>query len=169
MEEDQDVALIKIVTKRLVIALLVLMLASFSVLLGFQLAGESLPLWPLCTAFGVTGGFISVQRRLKNLGQKDLAILSSSWWTVILAPIVGGILAVVLLVLFMSGILNGPLFPVFEAISTNAKDFSRLLECTAKSHEDYAKIIFWSFVAGFCENFVTKIIGNFSDRDPPIK
>jgi hypothetical protein len=41
-------------------------------------------------------------------------------------------------------------------------DFSRLLNCVAVTYKDYAKLIFWSFVAGFSEKFAVDVIGGFT-------
>lgn len=124
---------------------------------------------------GALGAFVSLQRRLKNLGSDDLLLLSSSWFNAWLIPIVGGILATVLYCLFMSGLLSGDLFPSFcRAVTEKYKEpamtasqssgFRRLLECQGNEPKDYAKLFFWSFVAGFSEKFVVDIIGQFEKK-----
>jgi hypothetical protein len=156
-----QVDLIRQVTRRLLISLVWLFAGSAALLVGFLVANKAVSVWAVL-AFGICGGFISVQRRLKTFTTEDLELLASSWSYVFLSPFTGGFLAVILYLLFVSGLLAGDLFPAFEAGQTTAKDFSRLLECTAKDYPDYAKIIFWSFVAGFSESFVTDIIGSFA-------
>lgn len=153
------------------VSLLTLILASGALLIAFLCLKLPISVWAVAMAFGICGGFISVQRRLKDLTDEDLQLLASSWPYIFLSPLAGGTLAVILYMLFVSGLLAGDLFPAFEAGTTTAKDFYRLLDCTAKDYPDYAKIIFWAFVAGFSESFVTDIIGSFAksaqSKTPP--
>jgi hypothetical protein len=111
---------------------------------------------------GALGAFVSLQRRLKNLGSDDLQLLSSSWFNAWLVPVVGGVLATVLYCLFLSGLLSGELFPSFcKAVIEKYKEpatmpsqpsgFWRLLECQGNEPKDYAKLFLWSFVVGFRE------------------
>ena len=156
------VELIKEVTRRLVVSLLLLIALSAAILITLLCLKISLSMWAVTMALGMCGGFISVQRRLKDFTEEDLQLLATSWPYVFLSPIAGGTLAVILYMLFVSGLLAGELFPMFEAGTTTEKDFSRLLDCTANAYTDYAKLIFWAFVAGFSESFVTDIIGSFA-------
>ena len=125
------------------------------------------------TAFacGVIGGFVGLQRRLKEMSKEDLTLLANSWVYVCLSPLVGGVLAVVLYVLFISGLLAGDLFPSFVP-DDNASEIIGLPSIFAIHGEakDYSKMIFWCFVAGFSEKFVTDIINRFeseaSDKKP---
>jgi len=153
---------IREVTRRLVLSLGVLLAISLLLFFAFRLVGIAISVLALVMAFGICGGFISVQRRLRSFTDEDLSLLATSWPYIFLPPLTGGVLAVVLYLLFVSGLLAGDLFPRFEQGETSAKDFTRLLETTAKQNVDYGKIMFWSFVAGFSESFVTNIIGTFT-------
>lgn len=157
-----SVDLVRKTTSRLLLSLVCLLAASAAILLVCFKAGQAVPMWVVVMASGMCGGFISIQRRLKTLTTEDLELLATSWPYIFLSPLTGGFLAGILYMLFVSGLLTGALFPVFEPGQTASKDFSRLLECTAKDYTDYAKLIFWSFVAGFSESFVTDIIGSFA-------
>ncbi len=119
-------------------------------------------------AAGIVGGFVGLQRRLKSMSDDDLALLANSWVFVCLSPPVGGILAVVLYVLFVSTLVSGDLFPKFVPDIRNLspespKGFSEIFAVHGES-VDYAKMMFWSFVAGFSERFVTDIISNFENN-----
>lgn len=120
---------------------------------------------------GVIGGFVGLQRRLKMMSDDDLTLLANSWVYVCLSPLVGGILAVVLYVLFISELISSDLFPKFipdiKESSTEVlvhKGFSEIFAVHCDS-VDYAKMMFWSFIAGFSERFVTDIISKF-ENDP---
>ncbi len=148
-------------------------------------------------AAGIIGGFVGLQRRLKSMSQDDLELLANSWVYVCLSPLVGGVLAVVLYVLFISELVSGHLFPEFVADcprpgaaegaigpTTNAAPSENpvggspptgLADCSKQATQkgfseifkvhgqavDYAKMMVWSFVAGFSERFVTDIISKF--------
>ena len=113
-------------------------------------------------AAGMIGGFVGLQRRLKGMSEDDLVLLANSWVYVCLSPLVGGILAVVLYVLFISTLVSGELFPRFvaDAEGSGNADFSAIFAVHGGA-VDYAKMMFWSFVAGFSERFVTDIVSRF--------
>ena len=56
---------------------------------------------------GALGGFVGLQKRLGQLADEDLTLLSKSWVYTFLSPLVGGILATLTYVLFISGLLTG--------------------------------------------------------------
>ena len=120
-------------------------------------------------AAGIIGGFVGLQRRLKSLSEDDLVLLANSWVYVCISPLVGGVLAVVLYVLFISTLVTGDLFPKFgpDTVGSGVSDgkgFSEIFNVHGQA-VDYAKMMFWSFVAGFSERFVTDIISKF-ENDP---
>ncbi len=107
----------------------------------------------LVVAAGVAGGLASTLRRLQNVefdGNSDLATsnLDRGNLGVYLAPSLGGLFALVLGCLFGGGLLAGEMFPVL----------SRAMICGAPSctvlDAELAKLLVWSFVAGFAEQFV---------------
>lgn len=163
LNERQE--MIRIISNRLFVALL-LMLGAFIIggLLtwkGILSVGATNWMVLLC---GAIGGFISVQRRLKNLDPDDLLLLARSWVYVLLSPLVGGILASLLFFLFISGLLDGDLFPEFSTNPAQSETNIGLLSLFSvygKEYSDYAKIIFWCFLAGYSESFVTNIISQF--------
>lgn len=172
---SQKTELIRVISKRLLIPLLFLLV--FTVIaVPLARAGKGIiaatPL--LAMTAGAIGGFVSLQRRLKEFSEDDLELLFTSWIYTILAPLVGGILALLLYVLFLSGLLAGDLFPKFvaDAITTvnqtgsDAKPqaiigFESIFDTHGESYKDYAKLLFWAFVGGFSERFVVDVIGQF--------
>ena len=161
LSEKQE--MIRIISNRLFMALLLLLL--IAVLVGFltfrfgdSIVGATNFMVLLC---GAIGGFISLQRRLKSFEHDDLALLARSWIYVLLSPLVGGILALLLFFLFMAGLLQGDLFPGFKETEDMNSGLGTLFEVRGNNHTDYAKLIFWCFLAGFSESFVTNIISRF--------
>ena len=148
------------VTRRLFIALIILFGLSLS---AAALLTESIYIVPLLVfASGVIGGFVGLQRRLKDLTLFDLELIAASWVYTGLSPLVGGVLAFLLFILFLSGLLSGDLFPVFLPDSNSSSEsFLSIFEQHGEGHKEYAKLIFWSFIAGFSEHFVTDVISRF--------
>ncbi|WP_158968431.1 hypothetical protein [Paraglaciecola sp. L3A3] len=123
---------------------------------------------PIAALFaGIIGGFVGLQRRLKSMSTDDLMLLAHSWVYVWISPVVGGVLAVVLYVLFISTLVSGDLFPMFVPDEVapglvESKGFSIIFDVHGEA-VDYAKMMFWSFIAGFSERFVTDIISKFEN------
>ena len=117
-----------------------------------------------CFGCGLLGGFVSIQQRLKKFGDEELELLSQSWFQILLIPIYGGIFAGVLYIGFLSNIVEGALFPKFASPSfsqpiPSAEDVRAFLSRTyPATGADLAKLLFWSFIAGFSERLVPQII-----------
>lgn len=154
---------ILIITKRLIVlAALSLVIAAGILGLTFYYQSRLMLTW-MCFEFGIIGGFVSIQQRLKTIHNDELIVLSVSWSTILIIPVYGGIFALVLYVLFLSGLLGGHLFPKFwlppfDAIPTTQNIVDLLSKTYPSTGEDLAKLIFWSFVSGFSERFVPQII-----------
>lgn len=114
---------------------------------------------------GVMGGIVGIQKRLKTLTEKDLELMVNSWIYTYLAPLVGGVLSLVLYMLFVSDLLSGELFPKFVAVldgnGQNVQGFQGLFFQQGENFQAYAKLVVWSFVAGYSEKFVTDVVGRF--------
>ena len=100
---------------------------------------------------------------MQKIDNDELELLSKSWASILLVPIYGGIFALALYIIFLSGLIEGSMFPEFytapfEEKPTTENIINLLKETYPKSAEDFAKFIFWSFVAGFSERFVPQII-----------
>lgn len=118
-----------------------------------------------CFSVGIIGGFVGLQRRLKKMTEEDLTLLAHSWVYVCLAPLVGGILAVLTYVLFVSGLLAGDLFPKFvaDADAASHQGLSAIFAIHGEA-ADYGKMLFWCFISGFSERFATDIISRFESQ-----
>lgn len=158
--------LIHTVTKRLILMTAAALLALGVIFsLTYYLDQRFMMTWSglLC---GVIGGFVSIQQRLRGVSDQELELLTASWFQILLIPIFGGVFALVLYVLFLSGIVSGHVFPEFhfplrpEPGPDANYIFDVLTKTYPNSGEDLAKFLFWSFVAGFSERFVPQIISN---------
>jgi|WetSurMetagenome_2_1015567.scaffolds.fasta_scaffold486744_2 hypothetical protein len=112
---------------------------------------------------GLVGGFISIQQRLPKIRLTELRELSKSWISILLIPVNGGVFAIVLAVMIISGILQGALFPTF-IFDDKLEGIDKLLKVFPQTGVDLAKLLFWSFVAGFSERFVPQIIRKTSQN-----
>lgn len=162
-EAHHRVALYATVSRRLVIALTVLMTV-FSIAMAVpSIRGGRALVFPIVLAAGFIGGFVSLQRRLKRLSYEDLQLLSASRVYIWLSPFVGGIFASLLYLLFLTGLLSDAVFPHFSYDeAAGVEDLARLFHMRSKEPTEYAKLFFWSFVAGFSEMFVVNVIEKFS-------
>lgn len=132
---------------------------------------DGVPVYPFIPFLvGAFGGFVGIQKRLKELPEEDLQLLANSVIYTVLSPVVGGILAMVLYMLFVGKLVSGGLFPEFEldTLVGGTSDpllfqFRKILH-THTSVEGDAKLVVWSFIAGYSEKFVVNILGRL-ERD----
>lgn len=161
MSTENLSGLIISVTRRLFIALVAL---SSIALAAAILTPESRHIVIVVVmASGLIGGFVGLQRRLKELTIVDLELIANSWIYTCLSPLVGGLLALLLYFLFLSDLVSGDIFPRFIA-NENTEEiigFVSIFQQHGNGYKDYAKLIFWCFLAGFSEHFVTDVISRF--------
>ena len=158
-----------ILTKRLIIMTAV-SICIFTALFSatFLHEGRLMVSWAVFVC-GILGGFVSIQQRVKTVTDQELRLLTRSWFQILLIPIFGGLFALVLYSLFLSGIISGHMFPWFyipepHGNPDNAYIVSFLTETYPATGQDMAKLLFWSFVAGFSERFGPQIINRVADQ-----
>lgn len=163
---------IQSITERLIVMTFVALIV-VGVIFGATLFyGEKLMISWLCFGCGLIGGFVSIQQRLKKLGDEELELLARSWFQILLIPIYGGIFSLVLYVGFLSEIIKGPLFPhflipEFKKPTPTDEDVLKFLQTTLPtSGQELAKLLFWSFVAGFSERFVPQLLEKSQSGQP---
>ena len=159
---------IHVLTRRLIL-LTAGSLLSFTALFGFVLFfNQRLMISWVVFICGIIGGFVSIQQRLKNIKDEEIQLLCESWFQILLIPIFGAIFSLILYCVFLSGLITSVAFPVFyfpQPPQTGpGTDFiiKVLRETYPSTGPDLAKLIFWSFVAGFAERLVPQIISKLT-------
>jgi len=156
--------LIIIVSKQLFLSLLTSVLIASIITIPLSLMEiSSFAVIPSVFLCGIIGGFVSIQRKLHDFNVSDLELMAASGMYMILAPAVSGLLALILYFIFLSGLLKGPLFPAFQKDSGEIAPgfFTIIHQHASGGFADYAKLLVWSFIAGYSERFVTNILGKF--------
>jgi hypothetical protein len=165
---NERIAQLRTVSNRLVWSLAALVAIGIPGALFADMNGKSVPT-PVAVLFvGFVGGFVGLQRRLRTLPAEDLTLLANSWVCIALSPIAGAILGELIYLLFISRLLSGNMFPAFvpDNPSETIPGLKAIFEVHCPSAADYAKVLFWSFVAGFSEKFATSVISQFESRGP---
>lgn len=136
------------------------------IIAAFIMRVDWVPVLIVTLGCGILGGLISLQRRVKTLSLVDLELLNGSWSHILLSPLTGGFLAALLYTIFISELLTSDLFPAFTLDPTDTArpgtvEFQDIIRVRANTVQDYAKLLVWSFIAGYSEKFVINIIGQF--------
>lgn len=134
-------------------------LAAVLFLARFGLYGEVMTLI-FCS--GAVGGVVNNYFRLAKLTEVEgdqkassPLMITQMYVTIVIA----GILAIVVYGLFLSGLVQGSLFPEFENTTQSYGGLTEmLLGLAPRTNLDAAKAILWGFIAGFSERFVPNII-----------
>lgn len=124
---------------------------------------------------GAMGGLLSMQQRYQNVSREgdpiaNISQMMQNWSRLFLPAISGAIFAALLYMLFIGGLLEGDVFPKVgsNAGTTNNEDgtsmWDFLRHARPGSNRDYAKLIIWSFMAGFAERFVPDTLSRFISR-----
>jgi hypothetical protein len=150
--------------------LILIATATIVVIVAYVGAFRVSPVVPLIFLVGQIGGYVGLQSRLRTLSEPDLKLLTTSWVYTILTPMVGGILAILLHMIFLSGLISGQMFPKFvpDANPPDVEDLRVIFATHADGYASYAKLFVWSFVAGYSERFVVDMLGSFAKIDTKI-
>lgn len=157
-------------TRRLIILTVGALLISSAVFALTLYVNSRLMISWLVFVSGIIGGFVSIQQRIKNISDEVLELLCGSWFQILLIPIFGAVFSLVLYCIFLSGLLNSDVFPefYFPSPSPGGPDTEFIVRVLRETYPlsgpDLAKLIFWSFVAGFAERFVPQIIENLTPK-----
>jgi hypothetical protein len=149
----------------LAIAILLVVAAMTSA--AFLAKAELVPWTTLIFMAGTVGGVVNNFRRIQKLSltkARHSTAMAERLVTIqiYVSPFVGGVFAIVLYGTFMSGLVQGALFPAFQSAEkafASFPEFARL--AMPEKNADMAKALVWAFIAGFSEglvpNFISKI------------
>jgi len=121
---------------------------------------------------GVIGGYTSSFIRMyKTEPGKDLVAsiqtLRNGVAGLIEKPLLGGIFALVLHLLFVSKALTGGMFPLLsiKELGSNSGTFNDWFTGTVvATSADFAKVLLWCFIGGFVERFVPDVLDSMADK-----
>ena len=130
------------------------------------------PFLVLILAFGALGAVVreNVSQRTRTEGKQR----SLPTHIVCFSPVVGALLALVMVSLFLSGLVAGDLFPKFLHTDQAFKSARAVLRggVTLASNSDFYKLVAWSIVAGYSERLVLSKLENLikpSAEKPPVQ
>jgi hypothetical protein len=110
---------------------------------------------------GAMGGLVSMQQRYQGVSREgdpldNISQLTQNWSRLFLPAVNGAIFAVLFYMIILGGLVQGDLFPQVQNIQdADGIKLSTLIEHgNPLSFADYAKLIVWSFLAGFAERLV---------------
>ena len=164
------------ISKRVTVVILIgVGIIVLSVALNLFGVSDSGPATLLTVLFvGAMGGLMSMQQRYHSVTREgdpidNISEMMQGWSRLFLPVISGGLFAVLLYMLIIGGLLEGDLFPKLMAQNDDAQpggvsfwDFQQQSRPTSSSN--YAKLIVWSFLAGFAERFVPDTLSGFISK-----
>jgi hypothetical protein len=164
--DTQSAEYIPHVSWKLFVTITSLPILGIAAILYYEALDKSIPVVLPVFVFGTMGGLLSIQRRLKSMPRGELDLYTKSLSCTLLSPIVGGVLAIILYIVFIAEIIVGPLFPVFDTLNPAVyTTFSALFDVKASQpvQINYAKLLIWSLSAGLCENLVLNMVGKLKN------
>jgi hypothetical protein len=117
---------------------------------------------------GSLGGFMSLLQRIQNtpaLGDPLISIfeIQNGAFSLYLAPVTGAVFALLLYLIFLGGLVSGVIFP--EHLSHFHLWWGQVhWEGANPTAPDFAKLVVWSFIAGFAERFVPDTLDRLVSR-----
>lgn len=132
--------------------------------------GVAVDLFLLVFCAGSVGAVINNYYRLAKLSAADKAAIDGLDGTVFtmqiyVSVLIAGVLGFVMYGLFLSGMLQGDLFPKFSRTEDPFKDIFTFLDTVEPAQNiDTAKAIVWAFIAGFSERLVPNVLDRLVDQ-----
>ena len=129
---------------------------------GLSIDYASLQWWAIISSvlfFGALGSTVSFFSR-QDLSPKEI----SRTRTLVGTQVFGAVFATLLFLAFVGGLVQGSLFPAFRSFGSSDVSWFGLLFFPS----DWARLMVWSFIAGFSERFVPDLLNNLilrSGRD----
>jgi hypothetical protein len=144
--------------------LLIILVVVLAICAAVTFYGGNERVTSLVFLLGNVGGYVSAHRSLASMTDDEVINFSGSWLGLVVPPLVGGILGIVLYILFLSNLIGGDVFPKFEADKNAPIGFEALFYQHAVDMPAYAKLFFWAFIAGFNQNYVVDLINSVRSK-----
>jgi hypothetical protein len=134
---------------------------------GENLSGAGFP--QILFVSGALGAVLANYRRLAEIPETqtavDAALRQTATIQIFLSPIIGGLFALLLWMLFFSGLVQGSLFPKIQFTNNDYRNWHDLMASTLpEKNFDAAKGLVWAFVAGYAERFVPNMIDRLARK-----
>jgi hypothetical protein len=131
---------------------------------------ESPPFLLVIALAGCLGGVTNNYRRVQAPSVVEQLEAGDKYGKVLfqclLSPLIGGLFAIIAYVLFISGLVEGSLFPRFTGSDTGYENVYAFLNgIQPATHVDVAKSLLWAIVAGFCESFVPNYLDKLAQGE----
>lgn len=163
----------KRVTYVILIGVVIILLVIFLNAMG---VGQARPATLLPVIFvGAMGGLLSMLQRYQSMSRAgdpidNISEMIQSWPRIFLPAISGVIFAALLYMMVIGGLLQGDLFPTLTAYTKDSTNpdgvglWDLIRHGRPASTSNYAKLIIWSFLAGFAERFVPDTLSGFISK-----
>jgi hypothetical protein len=163
--------------RRNLLAWLLMIIVAFVVLVHLTNKPYA-PLFVVIFASGMLGALVSIVRRLQVAvtnspspdHSADLSALAHEKRVTVLSMLLGGVFAIILYALFVAGLgeLGGQLTPSFSnagQFTDGGMKFSEFVDKVGPlDGPSYARVIGWSFIAGFFEQFVPDVLDRMTKK-----
>ena len=140
--------------------------------IGTSGGAEQFPIAFFIIISAIVGAMVNQSFRSRD-GKDDVKNLSFGWFIgfVVWKCLVAIAFAFLLYLMFIGSLVSGDLFPKFIHTSADAGgQYTTMMnfatEVEPASFMDLAKLLVWSFIAGYSERFVPNLVSNISPNQP---
>jgi hypothetical protein len=119
---------------------------------------------------GALGGTLNTYFRLRDLptsitlsAPDDVLAIQQ----VYVSPVIAGAFAIVMYIILVGKLIEGPLFPIFQPPSKPNRFIDFLWDSAVADGASAAKLCFWAFAAGFAEKLVPNILDRLAAQALP--
>lgn len=120
-------------------------------------SGNSVSLLLVVFFAGAAGGVISNYFRIRDLPAQNIG--TNAIIQIYITPLIAGLLSWVAYAICLSGLLQGSLFPAFAGSDVPYENLEQMFSVVKPNTTlDVAKVLLWSFIAGFSEKLIPNIL-----------
>jgi hypothetical protein len=125
---------------------------------------------------GAMGGLISMQQRFQSASNEgdlieNVSKLRQGSASIRLSPVSGAVFAAIMYLIIAAGLVEGGLFPHMKSLGADPKGTGEgvdllkfILAMAPETYTDFAKLMVWSFLAGFAERLVPDTLSRFVEQ-----